>query len=46
MDEQVSFILDQRPGVLLVDGPSTYINNPRGEVELRRANEFLWRILR
>ena len=46
MDEQVSFILDQRPGVLLIDGPSTYLNNPRGEVELRRANEFLLRILR
>ena len=46
LDEQVSFILDQRPGVLLVDGPSTYLNNPRGEVELRRANEFLLRIMR
>ena len=46
LDEQVSFILDQKPNVLLVDGPSTYLNNPRGDVELRRANGFLLRILR
>jgi predicted metallo-beta-lactamase superfamily hydrolase len=46
LDEHVSFILGQKPSILLVDGPSTYLNNPRVEIELRKANEFLLRILR
>ena len=45
LDEQAAFILSQRPSVLFVDGPSTYIESPMAEVELRRANEYLVRII-
>ncbi|UCD44595.1 MAG: MBL fold metallo-hydrolase [Candidatus Bathyarchaeota archaeon] len=46
LDEQAAFIMAQRPGVLFVDGPSTYLVSPMAEIELRRANEYLLGIMR
>ena len=45
LDEHVEFILENRPGTLFVDGPSTYIRSPGSDVELRRANEYLTGII-
>jgi hypothetical protein len=42
----MEFILEKGPGTLFVDGPSTYISSSGSEMELRRANEFLTRIIR
>jgi predicted metallo-beta-lactamase superfamily hydrolase len=41
----MEFILENRPGTLFVDDPSTYIRSPGSEVELRRANEYLTGII-
>ncbi len=46
LDEQVDFILSEKPGTLFVDGPSTYFDSPLSEIELRRANENLVKIIR
>lgn len=46
LEEHVEFIMEKSPGTLFVDGPSTYISSPGSETELRRANEFLKRIIR
>ena len=46
LDEQVDFILSGKPGTLFVDGPSTYFDSPLSEIELRRANENLVKIIR
>ncbi len=46
LDEQVNFILSEKPGTLFVDGPSTYFDSPLSEIELRRANENLVKIIR
>jgi len=45
LDEHVEFISEKRPGTLFVDGPSTYIESPMGDIELRRANDYLIKIL-
>jgi predicted metallo-beta-lactamase superfamily hydrolase len=46
LDEHMDFIMSRRPDILLVDGPSTYINSPFTELELRKANENLLKIIR
>jgi len=46
LGEQVDFILGERPDLVFVDGPSTYIDSPYWPVELREANENLVKIVR
>ena len=46
LDEHVNFILSEKPSTLFVDGPSTYFDSPLSEIELRRANENLVKIIR
>jgi predicted metallo-beta-lactamase superfamily hydrolase len=46
LDEQVDFIIAERPRILFVDGPTTYIDSPFAQIELRKANENLVRIIR
>lgn len=46
LDEHVDFILSEKPSMLFVDGPLTYFDSPLSEIELRRANENLVKIIR
>lgn len=46
LGEQVDFILRERPDLVFVDGPTTYIDSPYMALELRDANENLVRIVR
>jgi len=45
LEEQVDFIMSEKPDMLLVDGPSTYFDSPLSKIELRRANENLVKII-
>lgn len=45
LDEQTDFILEERPDLLFVDGPITYINSDYIPIELGRANENLVKIV-
>lgn len=44
--EQVDFILREKPDMIIVDGPTTYIDSLYMPIELREANENLVRIIR
>lgn len=46
LEEQLEFIMAEKPETLFVDGPSTYFNSPFQEIELRKANENLTKIIR
>ena len=46
LEEQLEFIMAEKPETLFVDGPSTYFDSPFQEIELRRANENLTKIIR
>ena len=46
LEEQLEFILAEKPETLIVDGPSTYFDSPFQEIELRKANENLTKIIR
>jgi len=46
LEEQVAFILKEKPDLVFVDGPTTYIDSPYTPIELRTANENLARIVR
>ena len=46
LEEQVEFILSEKPDLVFVDGPTTYIDSPYLPVELREANENLVQIVR
>lgn len=46
LDEQVEFILREKPDVAFVDGPTTYIDSPYLPIELREANENLVKMIR
>jgi len=46
LEEQVDFILREKPDLVFVDGPTTYIDSPYLPVELRDANENLVKIIR
>jgi len=46
LEEQVEFILREKPDLVFVDGPTTYIDSPYLLVELREANENLMQIVR
>ena len=46
LEEQVEFILREKPDLVFVDGPTTYIDSPYTTIELRTANENLARIIR
>lgn len=45
LDEQLDFILSERPETIFVDGPSTYFDSPHTPFEVRRANENLVKII-
>ncbi len=45
LDEQLAFIRSERPETLFVDGPTTYIDSPFAEVELRKARENLLKVV-
>jgi len=45
LEEQLDFILDERPSLLFVDGPTTYIDHPGLDVELEWARRNLLRLL-
>lgn len=44
--EQVDFILEEKPDLLFVDGPFTYMDSSLGSLRLRDANENLVKIIR
>jgi len=46
LEEQVDFILMEKPDLVFVDGPTTYIDSPYLPIELREANENLVKIIR
>jgi len=46
LEEQMEFILREKPDLAFVDGPTTYIDSPYLPIELREANENLVRIIR
>lgn len=46
LEEQVDFILREKPDIVFVDGPTTYIDSPYLPIELRDANENLVKIIR
>lgn len=46
LDEQVDFVQAEKPDIVFVDGPTTYIDSPYLPIELREANENLVRIIR
>jgi len=46
LEEHLEFIMAEKPETLIVDGPSTYFDSPFQEIELRRANENLVKIIR
>jgi len=46
LEEQVDFVLEERPDTVFVDGPTTYIDSPYLPVELREACDNLVRIIR
>ncbi len=46
LEEHLGFIMAEKPETLIVDGPSTYFDSPFQEIELRRANENLVKIIR
>jgi len=47
LDEQVEFILEEKPDILIVDGPMTYMLGYRySRASLEKSNENLVRILR
>ena len=46
LSEQVEFILREKPDLVFVDGPTTYIDSPYMPLELRDANENLVKIVR
>lgn len=46
LEEQLEFIMAEKPETLFVDGPSTYFDSPFQEIELRKANENLTKIIR
>jgi predicted metallo-beta-lactamase superfamily hydrolase len=46
LEEHLEFIMAEKPETLIVDGPSTYFDSPFQEMELRRANENLVKIIR
>jgi hypothetical protein len=46
LEEQLEFIMAEKPEILFVDGPSTYFDSPFQEIELRKANENLTKIIR
>lgn len=41
-----SSFFSEKPETLIVDGPSTYFDSPFQEIELRKANENLTKIIR
>ena len=45
LEEQVDFIVARRPETLFVDGPSTYLDSQLTQIELRKANENLVKII-
>ena len=45
LDEQVAFIMAEKPQILFVDGPTTYLDSLYMPIELRKANENLVRII-
>jgi predicted metallo-beta-lactamase superfamily hydrolase len=46
LGEQVEFILGEKPDLVFVDGPTTYIDSPYLPLDLREANENLVKIVR
>ncbi|TEU08638.1 hypothetical protein E3J20_08130 [Candidatus Bathyarchaeota archaeon] len=46
LEEHLEFIMAEKPDTLFVDGPSTYFESPLQQIELRKANENLVKILR
>jgi predicted metallo-beta-lactamase superfamily hydrolase len=46
LEEHLRFIMAEKPETIIVDGPSTYFDSPFQEIELRRANENLVKIIR
>jgi len=46
LEEHLEFIMAERPETLFVDGPSTYFKSPFQQIELRKANENLVKIMR
>ena len=45
LEEHLSFIIVEKPDIVFIDGPTTYIDSPHLQTELRRANENLLRII-
>jgi predicted metallo-beta-lactamase superfamily hydrolase len=45
LEEHLELIMAEKPETLIVDGPSTYFYSPFQEIELRRANENLIKII-
>jgi predicted metallo-beta-lactamase superfamily hydrolase len=45
LEEQMKFILTKNPDIIFVDGPSTYIKNPRTEIEMQKASNNLLQII-
>ncbi len=45
LEEQMEFILCEKPEIIFIDGPTTYIEHPMMEVELQWASRNLRRIL-
>lgn len=46
LEEQIDFIVSERPETLFVDGPSTYRKDQIAQLELRKANENLVKLIR
>jgi hypothetical protein len=45
LEEQLNFILEERPHLIFIDGPTTYIEHPRLDIELEWARRSLLRML-
>jgi predicted metallo-beta-lactamase superfamily hydrolase len=46
LEEHLSFIFLEKPEMIFVDGPTTYIDSPHLQTELKEVNENLLRIIR
>ena len=46
LDEQVNFILDEKPDILFVDGPTTYLETHYTLIELKSAMKNLFRVIK
>jgi predicted metallo-beta-lactamase superfamily hydrolase len=41
----MEFIFKQKPEIIIVDGPSTYIDSPTASIELKKAITYLSRLI-